>query len=112
MKSKGKLGKISVKVGVNSSGFHLANAHTNVSQLQYNTHRTFASTRTHPSECFSFHLPNCQEMIESFSFENVEWDVSSGKFVMDRKDHSLHLIIHTKKVFVAINIRCMAEIFC
>ena len=41
-----------------------------------------------------------QELIQSLGFESVEWDVSSEKqqLVVYRRDRSLHLLIHTKKV--------------
>lgn len=41
-----------------------------------------------------------QELIQSLGFDTVEWDVSSEKqqLVIYRRDRSLHLLIHTKKV--------------
>ena len=38
--------------------------------------------------------------MESVRFESVEWDVSADKHqvVVYRKDCSLHILIHTKKV--------------
>ena len=50
----------------------------------------------------SFDVTLSQEMIESFNFSSVEWDMSSEKRQVEiyRKDRSLYVLIHSKKVYI------------